>query len=106
MPVTSRLFSLLNIFTTGHNPVVVVVLVVVGTIDVVVLDVVGCTVVVVVGTSDDVLLDVVGCNVVVVVGISDDVLLDELELLTGIVVVVDAGTEYTISRCGGSSAST
>ncbi len=66
MTVTSRLFSLLNIFTTGHNAVVVVVLVVSGggsgteLVELDVLLVVGAAVVLVVAGSVVVVLVVTG----------------------------------------------
>ena len=64
------------------------VVVVVGTSDEVLLEVVGCTVVVV-GTSDEVLLEVVGCTVVVVVGTSDEVLLEVVGCTVVVVGMID-----------------
>jgi len=75
------------------------VVVVVGTNDVVLLEVVGCTVVVVVGTIDVVLLDVVGCTVVVVVGSTVVVVVvsSTVVVVIGAAVIVNAALQVTIS---------
>ena len=87
LPVPPKHLKLLLVGDIEYVQVVVVVVVVFGTLDDVLLDVVGRTVVVVVGLSDVVLLEVVGCTVVVVVGLSDVVLLEVVGSIVEVVVV-------------------